>query len=98
MPIKLGINPEDEDESYILGDNVRVEIHSITNDAFFYLTDLAIQTDNDGGFGQLFSAPPSNLRSNMASSDSQVSVLGFFSVSAVSRLEQQFTEDVLRVD
>lgn len=98
VPIKLGINPDDSDESYVFGDDVRVEIHSITNDTFDYMTELAIQTDNEGGFGQLFSAPPSNLRTNITASDTDVRVLGHFSVSAVSTLEQEFTQDVLRLD
>lgn len=98
VPVKLGINPDDSDESYILGDDVRVEIHSITNDTFDYMTELAIQTDNEGGFSQLFAAPPSNLRTNITASDSEVRVLGHFSVSAVSSLEQEFTLDVLRDD
>jgi len=98
VPIKLGINPEDEDESYDFGDSVRVEIHSITNNTFDYMTELAIQTNNEGGFGQLFAAPPSNLRTNILSSSSSSGVLGHFSVSAVSSLEAVFTDDLLRED
>ena len=98
VPVKLGINPDDTDESYVFGDNVGVEIHSITNDTFDYMTELAIQTDNEGGFSQLFAAPPSNLRTNIIASDSEMRVLGHFSVSAVSSQEQVFTQDVLRLD
>ncbi|MEM6525422.1 MAG: DUF4249 domain-containing protein [Bacteroidota bacterium] len=98
VPVKLGINPDDSDESYVFGDLVSVEIHSITNDTFDYMTELAIQTDNEGGFAQLFAAPPSNLRTNISSSDNNIRVLGHFSVSAVSGLEQEFTIDVLRIN
>ncbi|MEM7107484.1 MAG: DUF4249 domain-containing protein [Bacteroidota bacterium] len=98
VPIKLGINPDDLDEGYELGDLVRVELHSITNDTFDYMTELAIQTDIEGGFAQLFAAPPSNLRTNIVTSSNEVRVLGHFSVSAVSSLEQEFTIDVLTID
>lgn len=97
IPIKVGINPQDDDESYTIGDMVKVEIHSLTEEAFNYLLELQIQTDRPGGFGELFSVPLANLSTNiLAENNPEVAVLGFFSVSSVSSLEVEFTEDLIR--
>jgi len=98
FPIRIGINPTGDDESYELNDVVRVEIHSISNEAFDYFTLLQIQTDRPGGFSELFAQPLANLPSNVSvESSSEHQVLGYFSVSAVEELEVVFTEDLIRV-
>lgn len=103
-PIRLNINPVGEEDSdgniltYELGDSIRVEIHSITNETFDYLTQLSIQTNRPGGFQELFADPLANLPVNIdvEGDGSNNGVLGYFSVSAVSSHEVIFTEDLIR--
>lgn len=90
-PIRQGINPLDQDEDdeflspYDLGDSVYVEIHSISNEAFYFLTEVAIQTDRPGGFGELFAQPLANVPTNIYATENGVKdVVGFFNVAAVS--------------
>ena len=89
-PIRFGINPFDEDENgellppYVIGDSIFVELHSITNEAFFFLNEVQFQTDRPGGFAELFATPLSNVATNIIPSDENVEVVGFFNVSAVS--------------
>ncbi len=94
------INPFDTDEagdylpSYLPGDNVFVEIHSITNEAFTYLNELKIQTDRPGGFAELFSVPLSNVPTNIVGTDpEELKPLGFFNISAVSSLGKSLDPD-----
>lgn len=105
-PLRININPigdEDADGNlitYNLRDLVKVEIHSITNSAHDYMTQLATQTNRPGGFQELFSVPQANLPSNITieSDEAEIEPLGFFSVSAVSSREVIFAEDLLRDD
>lgn len=89
QPIQDGVNPLNDDLDAIIpyenGDSLYVEIHSITMEAFDFLGQLAIQTQRDGGFDEIFAEPLENLPSNIrrVSGDSDEPVLGFFSVSAV---------------
>ena len=92
-PIRQGINPVDEDEDgellspYQPGDSVRVEIHSITIQAFNFLNEVKIQTDRPGGFSELFATPLSNVSTNIVNKNNpDGQVLGFFNVAAVSGL------------
>ena len=97
-PIRLGINPQDEDEDgddlspYKPGDSVYVEIHSITSEAFDYLNEVSIQTDRPGGFGELFADPLANVPTNITTVNGDRDAIGFFNVAAVQgngkRLEQ----------
>ena len=97
FPVRVGINPQGEDESYEIGDVVEVEIHSISPQTFDYLTELQIQTNRPGGFAELFSVPLANLPTNIIVEDNpDFRVLGFFSVSSVSNLAVEFTEDLIR--
>lgn len=94
---RTNINPTDEDETYEFGDGVRVEIHSITEETFFYLSAMIEVINRPGGFGELFAEPLSNLSTNIREEGSSEpsTVLGFFSVSAVSSMEVVFSEDNL---
>ncbi len=89
QPIRNAINPFETDEKdnlispYNPGDSIMVEMYSITNEAFNFLTELRIQTDRPGGFAELFAVPLSNIPTNMVST--QDLVLGYFNMSAVSR-------------
>lgn len=96
IPIRAGINPTGEDEAFDLGDEVRVEIHSISREAYDYFIELQIQTDRPGGFAELFAQPLANLDSNIEpQTNDGTQVLGFFSVSSVNSMEVTFTEDLI---
>ena len=90
-PIRQAINPAVTDKDgrplspYVIGDSVRVEIHSITRQAFDFLNQVAIQTDRPGGFSELFAAPMSNVGTNIINIDPKgKKALGFFNVSAIA--------------
>ena len=89
-PIRFGVNSFEEDENgdllapFLPGDSIFVELNSITNEAFFFLSEVEIQTDRPGGFAELFATPLSNVPTNIISSDESEEVVGFFNVSAVS--------------
>ncbi len=90
QPIRDGINPFDVDDNedfispYSPGDSVYVEIHSISNKAYVFLTELIIQTDRPGGFAELFAQPLSNVPTNIEPVSSASKAVGFFNVAAVS--------------
>lgn len=88
-PIRDAINPnvdEDDQPPYNLGDTVRVEIYSLTTDAFTYLERARIQLTL--GDAALFAEPPANVPTNIISSDATENPQGFFVVSEVSSLEE----------
>lgn len=97
-PIRTGINPFDQDENdkflspYVVGDSVYVEIHSLSEAAFDFLTQVAIQTDRPGGFSELFATPLANVPSNVFNvNPSGKKVVGFFNVASVSGLGRKFS-------
>lgn len=60
---------------YGVGDMARIEVYSLTRDAFVFYRDLQKLLNNDGG---LFGTPPANPRTNLSGD-----ALGFFQVSAI---------------
>ncbi|MFK7808095.1 MAG: DUF4249 domain-containing protein [Saprospiraceae bacterium] len=98
-PIRAGINrqadsvdgAEDDNDlpPWAIGDSIRVEIHSLTNESYFFL--VGARTQMTLGDATLFAEPPSNIPSNIiyvgegepAPRDKAV---GFFNVAAVSEL------------
>lgn len=87
------VNPNDVDEDdmplspYVAGDSLYVEIHSITYESFTFLSQVIVQTDRPGGFGELFSTPLANVSSNIISvSPGSIKAVGFFNVAAVKGL------------
>lgn len=89
-PIRDAINPFDGDPDsegflspYADGDSLYVEIYSLTLAAHTFLTEVKIQTDRPGGFGELFATPLSNVDVNIENITNGGPVLGFFCVSAV---------------
>ncbi len=71
-PIRDTINPFDEEDNEFLspfadGDDVEVEIYSITNEAFIFLNEMALQINRPGGFAELFATPLSNVPTNIVS-------------------------------
>jgi len=89
FPIRESVNPDIEDEEgneispYSVGDTVKVEIYSLTNASFDYLTLLQEQLTATSG---LFAVPLPNLPSNFENVNpaSEEKALGFFGTSAVS--------------
>lgn len=104
QPIRELINPfeEDEDDMFInpfeLGDSIYVELNSISQDAFFFLQQVFVQTDREGGFAELFTVPLANIQSNIFSDNPDEKVVGFFNISATSSLGKLFTEDDIRIE
>ncbi len=92
QPIRDSINPFDQDDNddflspYSPGDSVYVEIHSLTDESYKYLADIQIQTDREGGFGELFATPLANVGTNVKviSNGGEDKVIGFFNIAAVS--------------
>lgn len=72
------------DSLYQAGNHVGVELHSITNEAFYFIQQIQEQSNNGG----LFATPLTNIRSNVSNADpSGRKPLGYFGASAVSRME-----------
>jgi len=96
-PLRLGINrvPDFEDDAvddpdvppYQIGDNIRVEIHSLTPEAFFFLSQAREQmTNGDNG---IFALPVTNVPTNIfpAEEGAKENPIGFFCVSRVEVAE-----------
>ena len=64
---------------YGLGERVRVEMYSLTQEAFIFYSDLFNLLNNDGG---MFSPPPADPRNNLSNG-----ALGYFQVSAIDSEE-----------
>ncbi len=104
MPTRIGINPLDKDENdeflppYEPGDSVYVELHSINNESYNFLNEVAIQTNRPGGFAELFAQPLANVSSNILIADESpeaVKAIGFFNISAVSAMGLKLDPDNL---
>ncbi|WP_045114405.1 DUF4249 domain-containing protein [Microscilla marina] len=91
LPVRLSINPISEDgEGYALGDKIKVELLSISKEAFLFFEELETQTTNGGLFANPIANVPTNIQNiNPASAKKAV---GFFYASAVSSLEVTVTE------
>lgn len=81
LPLRASISPE----LYGANDKVRVELYSIPVEAFYFLQLVRVESTNGG----LFATAPSNIPTNIQNRDSKSTkkALGFFGVSAVSKLE-----------
>ncbi len=101
-PIRDAVSPfefDDDDvliDPFVIGDSLYVEINSLTREAHFFLQSVQIQTDREGGFGELFATPLANVPGNIFSSDPDEKVVGFFSMSASLGLGRVLTEEAIR--
>jgi len=89
-PIRELMNPVDDEFLPIpweVGEMVKVEIHSITKDAFQWMEIARDQMLN--GDNSIFALPVTNTRGNISNCDSENLALGFFNVAAVSSREKQ---------
>lgn len=88
-PIRDATNPvggDDDDETppWETGDEIKVEIHSISNAAFFFMEIARDQiTNGDNG---LFATPLANTRGNIINQATGERALGVFNVAEVSRI------------
>lgn len=82
LPLRQSIN---DNEVNLDKDTLKVELLSITNEAFYYLQ-LIRQESTNGG---IFSTPPANVPTNIINLNekSSVKALGFFGMSAVSSFQ-----------
>ncbi|MEM1135887.1 MAG: DUF4249 domain-containing protein [Bacteroidota bacterium] len=98
-PIREGVNPFDEDENeedlspYVPGDRIRVEIWSTTEEAFYFLSDVANLTNREGGIQALFESPIYNTTTNvLVNNEESDKVVGFFNTSMVESMEKVIEE------
>lgn len=98
-PIRQAISPFEVDDNnkfispYKFGDSVYVEIHSISKQAFNFLTQVVIQTDRPGGFSELFAAPFSNVSTNIFNNNQNGKrAVGFFNVGSVRGKGKKFVQ------
>ena len=85
LPIRFGVNKLDDDGAPVAlesGDSISVEIWSLTEEAFRFLSDAQEQILNADA--QLFSVPVVSTRGNVTA-DGGPEALGMFSLSRVSR-------------
>lgn len=86
-PVRELVNPVNDDgisQPWLPGDEIRVEIHSITNEAFAYLEIVRDQLLNS--LNGIFAEPLANPIGNIESVDNDDVVLGMFNVAAVSTI------------
>ncbi len=81
LPIRAAIT--NDEDPFVLGDIVNVELYSINEDAYNYLAQVGIQANNGG----LFATPTANVKTNITdiAGNLQEDALGVFSMSSVSR-------------
>lgn len=90
-PIRRSINP---DSLYALKDIVKVEIHSLTADAFLFWQQVRTQVTNGG----LFATPPANVPTNIINTNpTGRPATGFFITSAVSSRTASVSDANIRV-
>ena len=90
FPLRAAINESGQDKQYVIGENVKVEIYSISVEAAFFLSSISqlSQQSSGGAFGALFSQPPYNLPTNVANTNENgTKPVGYFSTSAVTFLD-----------
>ena len=88
-PIRELVNQLDEDLLFLpyeVGDHIKVEIHSMSVEAFNFM-EIARDQINNGDNG-IFSLPLANTRTNVVNVTDGEQPLGFFNVAAVSENER----------
>ncbi|NJC25973.1 DUF4249 family protein [Neolewinella antarctica] len=89
FPIRFRINKTDDDGGPVAlqpGEKVAVEIVGLSQAAYLYLRIVTEQINN--GQSGLFDLPVANSPGNIFDVDTQESVLGFFNVAEVARIER----------
>lgn len=83
LPIRRFIVSFDEEkDKWVDGENIRIELYSVTNPTADFLAKLSTQTNLNGG---LFSQPQANITTNIVnSSPNGMKAVGWFSTSAAT--------------
>jgi len=84
-PIRELTNPVDDELlaiPYVPGDSVFVEIHSISNETFFFMETVRDQLLNS--LNGIFAEPLANANGNIVNENGEAEVLGMFNVAAIS--------------
>ncbi len=87
-PLRFAINALDEDglpRNLEVGEKVKCEIHSISNEAFRFLQIVQEQTTN--GDNGIFTLPIANSKGNIFDSSGE-RALGVFNIAAISEMEK----------
>lgn len=92
QPIRRSIN--NGPNLYQDGDEIEVELSSISNEAFFFLS-LVRQESSNGG---IFAVPSGNIPTNIVNvnKDSKEKALGFFAISAVSTFKTKVKKELAK--
>ncbi|MFT7450276.1 MAG: hypothetical protein ACI9VN_000993 [Patescibacteria group bacterium] len=89
-PIRGNINEDDGDNApWAVGDSIHVEIHSLTEEAYYFL--VGARTQMTLGDATLFAEPPSNVPTNIIfvgpdEAEPRDVPVGFFNVAGVSEM------------
>lgn len=86
-PIRGSINEIDDEGAFLpyeIGDEIYVEVHSISQEAFRFLNIALEQIQNEG----LFAVPLANATGNVTNTSTGERVLGIFNVAEVSTIMQ----------
>jgi len=89
-PVRDLINPVDDDFSpipWLAGETIKIEIHSISQDAFQFMEIARDQIQN--GDNGIFALPLANTRSNISNCSSGDLSLGFFNVASISSASRE---------
>lgn len=84
-PIRASINEIDDEGAFVPyqpDDEIYVEVHSISQEAFRFLSIALEQIQNEG----LFAVPLANAQGNVTSTDTGEPILGIFNVAEVSSI------------
>lgn len=82
LPIRQSIVPFDE--FLVEKDTIKVELHSLTLEGYYFINQIRIESTNGG----LFATPPSNIFSNIKNSNPNGrKALGFFGAAGVSSFQ-----------
>ncbi len=95
QPFREAINGDFDDNSpWEIEDTILVEIHSLTEEAFYFLDEA--QTQMTLGDNTIFAPPASNIPTNINSDAASEEAVGLFSVSSVIFLSDIILEENIR--
>jgi len=86
-PIRLSINEIDDEGAFVPyepGDDIYVEVHSISQEAFRFLSIALEQIQNEG----LFAVPLANAQGNVTNTETGERILGIFNVAEVRSISR----------
>jgi hypothetical protein len=89
QPIRQSVTPDNGTQLYAEKDTIKVELHSISLEAYYFLFQVRQESSNQG----LFAVPPANIPTNVLNVRSGgPKALGFFGSSAVSAFQTVFDD------